>query len=135
MWPKKSKGAQTKIESLIGAGTQIHGDLAFSGGLRIDGEVRGNVRCSGDAPGVLIVSENARVEGEIHVAEVYVNGTVVGPIHASEFVELQSGARISGDVHYSSLEMQPGAVVQGRMLHAAGATAAKPVELKVASGN
>jgi len=130
---QKSSKSQNRIDSLIGAGTTISGDISFVGGLRIDGEVKGNVRVAGDQPGTLVISEHARVEGEISVSHLVVNGTVIGPIHAQEFLELQPRARVTGDVEYNNVEMHLGAVVQGRLVHQG--VLAKTVELKLASSN
>lgn len=128
--PAKAAG---KIESLIGAGTVIVGDVTFSGGMRVDGEIKGNVRATDERTGTLVVSEHARIEGEISVAHVVVNGTVIGPLHCSDFLELQGKARVTGDVEYSSIEMHLGSVVQGRLVHQGGP--AKSVELKLAASN
>jgi cytoskeletal protein CcmA (bactofilin family) len=114
---KKSSTPQARIESLIGAGTRVDGHVAFSGGLRIDGVVNGNVVAEGDAPATLVISEKAVVSGEVRVAHVVVNGQVNGPVFATNLLELQAGARITGDVSYKTLEMQPGAVVDGRLVH------------------
>jgi cytoskeletal protein CcmA (bactofilin family) len=132
MFGKTSK-PQNRIDSLIGATTRIEGNLFFSGGLRIDGLVRGNVAALPDQPGTLVISEHARVEGEVHAAHVVVNGTIVGPVNATETLELQGNSRVKGDVHYKSLEIQQGAIVEGRLIHHGGAEI-KPVELKLASG-
>jgi cytoskeletal protein CcmA (bactofilin family) len=134
MFSSKPK-AQNRIDSLIGAGTRIEGSVIFSGGLRVDGEVRGDVRAGEGEAGTLVVSEQARIEGEIHVAHLVVNGTVVGPIHATELLELQPRSRVSGDVHYTSIEMHLGAVVEGRLVHIRAGADAKPVELKLAKSN
>ena len=132
MFGKKSQSArpQCKIDSLIGAGTKIRGDVSFSGGLRIDGEIHGNVIVEKDQLGILIVSESARIEGEVMVSHLVANGTIVGHVRARDTVELQSSARVTGDVEYLQLEMLPGAVVQGRLIHQAEA---RTVELKLAS--
>lgn len=127
---KPANKPQNRIDSLIGAGTRIEGNISFSGGLRIDGEVLGNIRADGPESGTLMVSEHARVEGEICVAHVVVNGEVTGPITAAESLELLPNAKVTGDVEYHRLEMQQGAVVQGRLVHLSGA---KPNELQVAS--
>ena len=133
MFSRKTPKPQNRIDSLIGAGTSIEGDISFSGGLRIDGEVKGNVRAAGDQPSTLVVSEHARIEGEVSVSHVVVNGTVIGPVRSGEFLELQPKARVTGDVEYSSIEMHLGAVVQGRLVHQG--TPAKAVELKLATSN
>jgi cytoskeletal protein CcmA (bactofilin family) len=130
---KKSGKPQNRIDSLIGAGTTISGDISFVGGLRIDGEVKGNVHAADDQPGTLVLSEHARIEGEIHVSHLVVNGTVLGPVRATEFLELQPHARVTGDVEYNNIEMHLGAVVQGRLIHQS--TQGKAVELKLASSN
>jgi len=133
MFSRKTPKPQNRIDSLIGAGTSIEGDISFSGGLRIDGEVKGNVRAAGDQPSTLVVSEHARIEGEVSVSHVVINGTVIGPVRSGEFLELQPKARVTGDVEYSSIEMHLGAVVQGRLVHLG--TPAKAVELKLATSN
>lgn len=129
---KKGKAAQGSIDSLIGAGTRIDGNVIFSGGLRVDGEVHGNISCENGQDGTLVISEKASVEGAISVAHVVINGTVVGPVSAAESLELLSAARVTGDVAYHQIEMQQGAVIQGRLVHQASA---KTTELKLASSN
>lgn len=128
----KSKNAkpQNRIDSLIGAGTRIDGNLRFSGGLRIDGEVHGSILVEEDQLGTLVISEHARVEGEVVVSHLMVNGTIIGPVRVKEVLELQPCARVTGDVEYMQLEMQPGAVVQGRLIHQ---TEAKGADLKLAA--
>lgn len=121
---------QSKIDSLIGAGTRVEGNVTFSGGLRVDGEIKGNVCAEKGVPSTLVISEQARIEGQIDVAHVVINGTVVGPVCASDSLELQPNARVTGDVEYHHLEMQQGAVVQGRLVHQ---TNARTVELKLAA--
>jgi cytoskeletal protein CcmA (bactofilin family) len=107
--------AQKRIDSLIGAGTTVRGDVVFEGGLRIDGTVLGNVSASDGKPGTLVVSEQARIDGRIDAAHIVCNGTVNGPVAARDSLELQPKARIVGDVQYRSLEMHLGAFVQGRL--------------------
>jgi cytoskeletal protein CcmA (bactofilin family) len=131
MFRKQPSKPQNRIDSLIGAGTRIEGNVKFSGGLRVDGEVVGNVTAVSDQPSTLVVSEQARIEGEISVSHLVVNGEISGPVHVGEFLELQSRSRVKGDVHYNSLEMHLGAVVEGRLMH--GSSEAKSVELKLAA--
>jgi len=131
MFRKQPSKPQNRIDSLIGAGTRIEGNIKFSGGLRVDGEVVGNVTAVSDQPSTLVVSEQARIEGEISVSHLVVNGEISGPVHVGEFLELQSRSRVKGDVHYNSLEMHLGAVVEGRLMH--GSSEAKSVELKLAA--
>ncbi|RTL48822.1 MAG: polymer-forming cytoskeletal family protein [Rhodocyclaceae bacterium] len=133
MFASKKPKPQGRIDCLIGAETKVTGDVVFTGGLRVDGEIKGNVHAAGDKPSTLVVSEHARIEGEIRVSHLVINGTVIGPIHAAELLELQPKARVTGDVEYGTIEIHLGAVVQGRMIHEG--LAAKSVELKLASAN
>ncbi|MGO4478943.1 polymer-forming cytoskeletal protein [Massilia sp. 2TAF26] len=123
------RNAKSEIDSLIGISARIEGDLVFTGGLRIDGEVHGNV-IAGDAAAdsVLIVSEHARIEGEVRCANLVVNGHIAGTVRSTELLELQPKGRIHGDVHYRLLEMHGGALVTGKLTHeAAPIPAAEPV--------
>lgn len=129
MFGNKPSRPQGRIDSLVGAGTTVEGDITFAGGLRVDGKVRGNVISAGEPHSTLVVSEQARIEGEIRVGHAVINGTVIGPVHGSETVELQPKANVTGDVHYRTLEIQLGAVVQGRLVHEQ-AESAKVMPLK-----
>jgi cytoskeletal protein CcmA (bactofilin family) len=126
---KKHTPPQKRIDSLIGAGTIVEGDVNFKGGLRIDGVVHGNVVAVDGEPGTLVISEQARVDGEIRVSHIVVNGTVNGPVIADDYLELQVHSRVTGDVTYKTLEMHVGAVIEGRLNHAEPGSASV-VELK-----
>lgn len=121
------------IECLIGAGTTVDGNITFAGGLRVDGRVRGDVIAADDKPGTLVLSEQAQIEGEIRVSHVVINGTVIGPVHAAEYLELQPKANVTGDVHYRTLEIQLGAVVQGRLVYQSEGKSENVVQLKPAT--
>jgi cytoskeletal protein CcmA (bactofilin family) len=130
---KANSKPQSRIDCLIGAGTTVEGNIEFTGGLRVDGKVRGNVTAAEGKVGTLVLSEQAQIEGEIHVSHVVINGTVIGPVYAVEYVELQPKANVTGDVHYKTLEMQLGAVVQGRLVFETDGKAEKVVQFKSAS--
>ena len=111
-----NKKKQPPIQSLIGRTTVIHGELRFVDGLRIDGEVHGDVIADGDQRSILVISESARVVGKIRAGHVIISGKVEGPVVSDELLELQPKASITGDVRYELLEMHPGATIQG-VLH------------------
>lgn len=118
----KPSRPQNRIDTLVGADTRVTGDIAFTGGLRVDGQVKGNITATGDDPCTLVLSENAKIEGKIRVSHVVINGTVIGPVHATEYAELQAKCRITGDVFYKTLEMHMGAIVEGKLVHVETAT-------------
>jgi len=102
---------------LIGVGTRVEGNIHFAGGLRVDGTVIGTVSEPNDQPSTLILSELGRIEGAITASKVVVNGTVIGPVKAAQFIELQTKARVTGDVYYNTLEMHTGAVIEGKLVY------------------
>jgi cytoskeletal protein CcmA (bactofilin family) len=109
------KKTQPPIGTLIGEGTVIRGELRFSEGLRIDGEVIGDVMAAGDQPSILVISEKARVTGKVKAGHVIINGSIMGPVHSDELLELQPKASIVGDVRYEVLEMHQGAKIDGEL--------------------
>jgi cytoskeletal protein CcmA (bactofilin family) len=110
------KKAQPPIKSLIAQGTHIEGNMKFNEGLRVDGEVFGDIQAVPEEDGsLLVISEAAVVQGAIEADHVIINGTVRGPVHARELLELQPKARIEGDVSYVALEMHQGATISGQL--------------------
>lgn len=106
-----------QVDTLIGAGTQIIGDVQFTGGFHIDGRVQGNVDAAAGSGATLSVSDGGVVEGSVSVPNVILNGVVKGDIHAYERVELGATARVTGNVHYTLIEMAVGAQIQGKLIH------------------
>ncbi|MGE0099130.1 MAG: polymer-forming cytoskeletal protein [Hydrogenophaga sp.] len=129
-----NKKKQPPIKSLIAQGTRIEGHVLFHDGLRIDGEVVGDIRASDEKPSILVVSEVATVTGQIHADHVIINGHVKGPVLAFDLLELQPKARIEGDVSYKALEMHQGATISGQLKPMAGGLDDKPT-LKLAANN
>jgi cytoskeletal protein CcmA (bactofilin family) len=122
MFGSNQSKPQNRIDSLVGFGARIEGNVSFSGGLRVDGEITGNVIADPDKPSTLVLSEHARVHGEIKVTHLVVNGVIVGPVYVAEYLELQSKAKVIGDVHYKTLEIQLGAIIEGKLIHLAEST-------------
>ena len=110
-----SKKKQPPNRTLIGEGTVIQGELRFTEGLRIDGEVHGDVVATGEGHSILVISEKARVLGPVKAAHVIINGSVCGPVRSDELLELQPKACIVGDVLYEVLEMHQGATIDGEL--------------------
>ncbi len=133
MFGRKHSKPQNRIDSLVGAETRVDGDLNFVGGLRVDGEVNGNVIAAPGKPSTLVLSEHGRINGEINVTHLVVNGKVDGPVRATEYLELQGKAKVVGDVHYKTLEIQLGAIVEGRLIHLSEVVSDKVVAFKLSS--
>jgi len=129
------KKAQPPIKSLIAQGSRIDGNVRFSEGLRIDGEVFGDIHAHSEQSSMLVISEAAVVVGEVHADHVIVNGTVRGAVTARELLELQPKARIEGDVSYMALEMHQGAVICGQLKPLMVEDSAEKPLLKLAAKN
>jgi cytoskeletal protein CcmA (bactofilin family) len=110
-----NKKKQPPIKSLIADGSQITGNITFTDGLRVDGQITGNIHASEEVSSILVISEIATVTGEITADHIIINGNVKGPIHARKMLELQPKARIEGDVQYAALEMHQGALITGQL--------------------
>lgn len=117
MWNGAKKQRAEKVDTLIGQHTEVHGDIVFSGGLHIDGAIKGNIEAGNDGSTTLVLSDKGSVEGEVRAPHVMVNGLVIGNIYASESVELASHARITGNVYYRRIEVAMGAEVNGSLVH------------------
>ena len=128
------KKKQPPIKSLIAQGTRIEGHVVFHDGLRVDGDVVGDIRASDEQPSILVVSESASVTGQIHADHVIINGAVKGPVFAHDLLELQPKARIEGDVSYKALEMHQGATISGQLKPMSESLEDKPT-LKLAANN
>ena len=107
----KQKGSSTLIE----VGTLIKGEIIFDNELFVMGEVDGDLNSDSDLA-KLIVSKTGKVQGEIRVPNVVVNGTILGNVFASGNLEITGTARIFGDLHYSAIEIQGGSLITGRLV-------------------
>ncbi len=109
----------TRLASLVAPGVEITGDLTFSSGIRIDGQVRGHLvgrAADGKPAALLVLSDTGRIEGSVRCGDAVINGTVEGDLDIENFLELQSSAVVSGTIRYRQLKMDVGASVQGRLL-------------------
>lgn len=123
------------IKSLIAPGTVVTGAVSFSDGLRIDGEIHGDVRATEGHASMLVVSETGVVKGEIRADLIVINGVVHGPVFAADLLELQPKGKVEGDVSYKSLEMHQGAMISGRLQPLLPEPGAEIVPLKLAANN
>jgi cytoskeletal protein CcmA (bactofilin family) len=117
MFGRKKGFSAARIDTLIGQGTEINGDLVFSGGLHVDGTIKGNVSAEEGSSALLILSEFGHIEGEVTVPNMVLNGEIIGDVFGSIRVELAPKSRIKGSVYYNLIEMSIGAEVNGGLVH------------------
>ncbi len=125
MFFKRKNKPQSRIDTLISTDTHIEGNITFNGGLRVDGQIKGDVSESSGTPSTLVLSEQGRIEGAVTVARIVLNGEVQGPVRSSHYLELLAKSRISGDVYYKSLEIHTGAIIEGKLVYLGDAAKAE----------
>lgn len=113
---KRNKSIEmTKLSSLVAGNLEIVGDVLFSGGLRVDGKIEGNVLSKDGERSLLVLSEKGSIVGRVRVYDAVINGSISGDLEVEHFLELQSNARVSGNIAYRQLQMECGAVVDGQL--------------------
>ncbi len=132
MLRSKKQNSRHNYDTLISSNTEILGDIKFSGGLHIDGKVKGCVIAQDNTNAVVRISDHGVIEGEVRAPHVIINGQVLGDVYSSEHAELAANASVTGTVYYNLLEMVMGAQVNGSLEHQVDA---KPADVKtVAQG-
>lgn len=128
MFSRRKPSVAGRIDTLVGPQTVLQGDLAFAGGLHVDGRIVGRVHPSaGGVEATLWISEKGSVEGQVEAQQVVIHGAVTGDVHGHGRVVLGATARITGDVHYGAIEMTLGARVDGKLVPRAAAAPAADV--------
>ena len=99
-----------KITGFFDKNTEIEGTLKFNGSFQIDGHFVGKI----DSGTVLVIGKNGKVESEINIGVIIINGEVKGDIHAKERVEIHSGGRVIGTITTPSLIVKDGAILEAQ---------------------
>ena len=123
---KKNRIEVTKLSSLIADNLEIVGDVLFTGGLRIDGKIEGNVLGEAGNKSLVVLSEKGSVIGRVRAYDAVINGHIAGDLEVEHFLELQSGARVSGNISYSQLQMECGATIEGSLVRVGETQSAAP---------
>lgn len=121
------QGAASKptnsMDTLVGRQTEIMGDVRFSGGLHLDGCIKGKVFSNGDKNAILSVSDVGVIEGDVNVPTLVLNGQINGDVRATTKVTLASKARVTGNVYYRVIQIESGAMVNGQLVYESGEAA------------
>jgi cytoskeletal protein CcmA (bactofilin family) len=100
--------------SFLGREVTINGNIAGGGDLHIDGEINGDVACA-----TLVLGGEGRVNGNIHAQKATIAGAVEGTVNADTVIVERSG-RVKGDLAYTSVSIETGAQVEGRLTQKGG---------------
>lgn len=122
-------GAADTVDSIVGQGTRMSGQVDLNGMLRIDGEFHGEVR----AGGRVLIGRTGRAECAVHAGTVVVAGSVRGDVVASELVELRSTAIVTGSICTPRLVIEGGGRFCGRCRAGGGSAETRPASTYVAT--
>lgn len=117
MFGTKKANNNANYDTLISVKTEIVGDIKFSGGLHVEGVVKGNLIGEANGNAVVRVSDKGRIEGNVSAPNVVINGQVKGDVHSFKYIELAKKAQIEGNLYYKMMEMVLGAQVNGQLHH------------------
>jgi cytoskeletal protein CcmA (bactofilin family) len=116
MFDKKKKIVIDSISSVLGESTLINGKLVFSGTMRVDGNLRGEITAKQEKGihNTLIVGEKARINGDIHVDTVINSGWINGNVSASARIAIHHPGQLIGDVQTGELTVEEGVIFNGK---------------------
>jgi Integral membrane protein CcmA involved in cell shape determination len=107
--------SQSRTDTTIGTGARVEGNITFTGFLRVQGDILGDVSCGAGVSGTIVVGQSGNVTGTIRVPHIVVNGRVSGLVHSSELIEIKPGAHVAGDVFYKTIDIHAGGVIEGSL--------------------
>jgi len=113
----KKEGRSESGTTLIAGNCELEGNVHFSDELLVNGIVKGNIYAQSGSEAVVRISEKGRVQGEIRVPRVVVNGEVFGDIWSDKHIELSAKAEVKGNVYYHLIEMVQGSRIDGQLVY------------------
>ena len=105
----ESTTGQGSLNSILGQGCKVKGDIELQGTIRIDGEFEGSIEC----PETLIIGKSGVVKADVKVKNSIIGGKLVGNINATNKIELQTGSHVEGDIQTARLVIDEGVFFEG----------------------
>lgn len=109
----KKKRKFVAITTLIDKDIVISGDTTYTGGIRIDGKIKGNLKVHGDEGSLLIMGYGSTITGDVEVEKAIINGEINGNVKCNDYLELNTNAIVNGSIEYDIIEVQEGAKITG----------------------
>jgi len=100
------------INTIIGKGSAISGNMKVNGFIRIDGDIDGSLETDGN----VIVGENARIRGDLTAKSVIIGGIIKGNVNANESVKILAEAAVIGDVISRKVQVDGSALIHGHCI-------------------
>jgi len=109
LFKKQTDFSKATFDTLVGANTEIHGDISSKGIIRIDGKVTGNITVQGD----ISVGEDAYIKGDLTASNIQVAGSLEGNVFSSGILNLLTTSKLIGDIQVKSFICEDGSVFEG----------------------
>jgi cytoskeletal protein CcmA (bactofilin family) len=123
--PDSLGGGEGNLNSILGPGCKVKGNIELGGTIRIDGDFDGEIKC----PDTLIIGKSGVVKANVTVKNAVIGGKLLGNIHASNKIELQTGSHVEGDIQTARLVIDEGVFFEGSCKMGQQTSVSKPVTL------
>ena len=111
----KKKRKFVAITTLIDKDILISGDTTYTGGIRIDGKINGNLKVHGEEDSLLIMGHGSKKTGDVEVEKAIINGEINGNIKCRDYLELNTNAIVNGSIEYDIIEVHEGSKITGNL--------------------
>ena len=111
----KKKRKFVAITTLIDKDIVISGDTTYTGGIRIDGKINGNLKVHGEDDSLLIMGHGSKITGDVEVEKAIINGEIKGNIKCHDYLELNTNAIVNGSIEYDIIEVHEGSKITGNL--------------------
>ncbi len=108
---QKEEAVNTGLHNTLATGTFVKGNLTVEGDLRMDGKIEGDIVCSGK----IVVGPKSEIKGNTQCANAEIHGQIEGNVNVKEKLVLKSSSIVKGDISLQTLEVEPGAKIEGRI--------------------
>ena len=109
----KKKRKFVAITTLIDKDIVISGDTTYTGGIRIDGKINGNLKVHGEEGSLLIMGHGSKITGDVEVEKAIINGEINGNVKCHDYLELNTNAIVNGSIEYDIIEVHEGSKING----------------------
>ena len=111
----KKKRKFVAITTLIDKDILISGDTTYTGGIRIDGKINGNLKVNGEEGSLLIMGHGSKITGDVEVEKAIINGEINGNVKCNDYLELNTNAIVNGNIEYDIIEVHEGSKINGNL--------------------
>lgn len=106
---KNQEDFSGNINNIIAKGTSITGDIDAAGNIRIDGKIKGHIKCKSK----VVTGKGSTIEGNIYAQNAEIEGDITGILEIADILVLKPTAVVQGDIRTGKLIVEAGAKFNG----------------------